>query len=192
MWRLKPTVHFLGASMHAAWHFGMFPREDFGVAYSYCCDLIRSVVGSGAVVGYGTAGRPDGIHRNRPLNPTGGERSLAGCGTGSAMARGASFSGCGIRARKGNEAGEWALAGAGRGTDRTTRATRAVAAGLRQHEDFFARGQAAPGARRRSSMTAMRCCSTRWMAGDGRRTKSCIRSWAATRRCTARTSRWIS
>ncbi len=34
MWRLKPTVHFLGASMHAAWHFGMFSRADFGVAYA--------------------------------------------------------------------------------------------------------------------------------------------------------------
>jgi hypothetical protein len=42
LWRIKPTVHFLGTSIHASHMFGMFAREDFGMAYSFCCDVLRS------------------------------------------------------------------------------------------------------------------------------------------------------
>ncbi len=136
MWRLKPTVHYLGASMHAAWHFGMFQREDFGVAYSYCCDLVRSVsspapwwvteLQAGTTVFTGS----------RPLNPTGGEVTRwlwDGIGNG---ARGIVFWLWHPRT-EGNEAGEWALAGPDGEPTRRSRAVEAVAAGLRKHEDFF-------------------------------------------------------
>ena len=141
MWKLKPTVHFLGASMHASWHFGMFPRSDFGVAYSYCCDLIRSVSAPAPWWVTELQAGPTVFTGSRPLNPTGAEITRwlwDGFGNG---VRGVVFWLWHPRT-EGNEAGEWALADAnGEDTDRT-RATRAVAKALKQHEDFF--GAAAP------------------------------------------------
>jgi beta-galactosidase len=137
MWKIKPTVHFLGASMHASWHFGMFPREDFGVAYGYCCDLIRSVSAPAPWWVTELQAGPTVFTGSRPLNPTGGEITRwlwDGIGNG---ARGIVFWLWHPRT-EGNEAGEWALAGAdGQDTERT-RATRAVAERLKPHEDFFA------------------------------------------------------
>jgi beta-galactosidase len=136
MWRLKPTVDFLGASMHASWHFGMFPREDFGVAYGYCCDLIRSVSSPSPWWVTELQAGPTVFTGSRPLNPTGAEITRwlwDGFGNG---ARGIVFWLWHPRT-EGNEAGEWALAGAnGEDTERT-RATRAVARTVKQHEDFF-------------------------------------------------------
>ena len=140
MWRLKPTVHFLGASMHAAWHFGMFPREDFGIAYGYCCDLIRSVSAPAPWWVTELQAGPTVFTGTRPLNPTGGEipRWLwDGIGNG---ARGIVFWLWHPRT-EGNEAGEWALAGAdGEPTGRTS-ATQAVAKALEQHEELLHVGE---------------------------------------------------
>ena len=77
MWRLKPPVHFLGASMHASWHFGMFPREDFGVAYGYCCDLIRSVSAPSPWWVTELQAGPTVFTGTRPLNPTEGRSAVA-------------------------------------------------------------------------------------------------------------------
>jgi len=136
MWRLKPTVDFLGASMHASWHFGMFPRQDFGVAYGYCCDLIRSVSAPAPWWVTELQAGPTIFTGSRPLNPTAAEITRwlwDGIGNG---ARGIVFWLWHPRT-EGNEAGEWALGGAnGEDTERT-RATRAVARALKQHEDFF-------------------------------------------------------
>ena len=136
MWKMKPAAHFMGASMHAAWHFTMFARRDFGAAYGYCCDLIRSVsapapwwvtelqAGTTVFTGF------------RPLNPTAGEITRwlwDGVGNG---ARGIVFWLWHPRT-EGNEAGEWALAGpSGEPTERT-RATRGVAQVLERHRDLF-------------------------------------------------------
>ncbi len=126
MWRLKPTVHFMGASMHASWHFGMFPRADFGVAYGYCCDLIRSVSAPAPWWVTELQAGPTVFTGSRPLNPAAGEITRwlwDGIGNG---ARGIVFWLWHPRT-EGNEAGEWGLAGAsGEDTDRTL-ATRAVA-----------------------------------------------------------------
>jgi hypothetical protein len=136
MWRLKPAVDFLGASMHASWHFGMFPRQDFGVAYGYCCDLIRSVSAPAPWWVTELQAGPTVFTGSRPLNPTAAEITRwlwDGIGNG---ARRIVFWLWHPRT-EGNEAGEWALAGAnGEDTERT-RATRAVARALKQHEDFF-------------------------------------------------------
>lgn len=136
MWKIKPAVHYLGASMHASWHFGMFPREDFGVAYGYCCDLIRSVSAPAPWWVTELQAGPTVFTGARPLNPTGGEITRwlwDGLGN---SARGIVFWLWHPRT-EGNEAGEWGLAGAhGEDTDRT-RATRGVAQALKQHEDFF-------------------------------------------------------
>jgi beta-galactosidase len=136
MWKMKPTAHFLGASMHASWHFGMFPRQDFGVAYAYCCDLIRSVSQPAPWWVTELQAGPTVFTGARPLNPTAGEITRwlwDGIGNG---ARGILFWLWHPRT-EGNEAGEWALAGAnGEDTTRTT-ATKAVAEVVKSNAEFF-------------------------------------------------------
>jgi beta-galactosidase len=137
LWRLKPTAHFLGTSMHAAWHFTMFARDDFGAAYAYCCDLTRSASAPAPWWVTEMQAGPTIFTGNRPLNPTGGEITRwlwDAVGNG---ARGVVFWLWHPRT-EGNEAGEWALAGPGGEPTARTRATRAVATALRQHEHFFA------------------------------------------------------
>jgi beta-galactosidase len=136
MWKMKPAAHFAGASMHASWHFGMFDRDDFGVAYAYCCDLIRSVSAPAPWWVTELQAGPTIFTGSRPLNPTGGEITRwlwDGLGNG---ARGIVFWLWHPRT-EGNEAGEWGLAGPnGEPTDRT-RATQAVAQALDRHSAFF-------------------------------------------------------
>jgi beta-galactosidase len=136
MWKMKPAADFMGASMHAAWHFVMFARRDFGVAYGYCCDLVRSVsapapwwvteLQAGTTVFTGS----------RPLNPTAAEIThwlWDGIGNG---CRGIVFWLWHPRT-EGNEAGEWALASpSGEATERT-RATGKVVRVLNRHKELF-------------------------------------------------------
>jgi len=143
MWRLKPTVHFLGASMHAAWNFGMFPRQDFGLAYAYCCDLIRSVSAPAPWWVTELQAGPTVFTGNRPLNPTSAEITRwlwEGLGNG---ARGIVYWLWHPRT-EGNEAGEWALAGPSGEPTARTRATQSVASVLNQHQDFFQHAQPVP------------------------------------------------
>lgn len=147
LWKLKPTAHFMGASMHAAWHFGMFAREDFGVAYGFCCDLARSVSAPAPWWVTELQAGPTIFTGLRPLNPTGGEIARwlwDGIGNG---ARGIVFWLWHPRT-EGVEAGEWALAGPRGEATRRTRATGSVAEVLRRHDSFFAnaRPQAAQAA----------------------------------------------
>jgi beta-galactosidase len=136
MWRLKPTAHFMGTSMHAAWHFTMFAREDFGVAYGYCCDLTRSASAPAPWWVTEMQAGPTVFTGRRPLNPTAGEITRWLWDAAGNGARGIVFWLWHPRT-EGNEAGEWALAGpSGEPTERT-RATQAVAGVLRKHEDFF-------------------------------------------------------
>ena len=136
MWKMKPAAHFMGASMHAAWHFGMFPRQDFGVAYGFCCDLIRSVSAPAPWWVTELQAGTTILTGSRPLNPTGPEiiRWLwDGIGNG---ARGIVFWLWHPRT-EGNEAGEWGLAGpSGEETERT-RATGAVTRVLETHRELF-------------------------------------------------------
>ena len=147
LWKLKPTAHFLGASMHASWHFGMFSREEFGVAYGYCCDLVRSASAPKPYWVTELQAGPTILTGSRPLNPTGDEITRwlwDGIGNG---ARGIVFWLWHPRT-EGNEAGEWGLAGpTGEPTPRTL-ATQAVARIVRQYDDFFsmAKPQAASAA----------------------------------------------
>ncbi len=143
MWRLKPTVHFLGASMHAAWNFGMFPRPDFGLAYAYCCDLIRSVSAPAPWWVTELQAGPTVFTGNRPLNPTSAEVTRwlwDGLGNG---ARGIVYWLWHPRT-EGNEAGEWALAGPSGEPTARTRATQSVASVLNRHQDFFQHAQPVP------------------------------------------------
>jgi beta-galactosidase len=136
MWQIKRTVAFLGASMHASWHFGMFPRQDFGVAYGFCCDLVRSASAPAPWWVTELQAGPTVLTGARPLDPTSGEITRwlwDGFGNGS---RGIVFWLWHPRT-EGNEAGEWGLAGpAGQPTERT-RAVNAVARVMAKHDSFF-------------------------------------------------------
>jgi beta-galactosidase len=143
MWRLKPTAHFLGASMHAAWHFGQYARDEFGVAYGYCCDLVRS---ASAPAPYWVTELQAGttvFTGSRPLNPSADEiRRWLWDGIGNS-ARGIVFWLWHPRT-EGNEAGEWAMAGPGGEETPRTRATREVAEALRAQREFFRAARQAP------------------------------------------------
>jgi beta-galactosidase len=137
LWRLKPTAHFLGSSMHPSWAFTMYPREDFGAAYAYCCDVVRSASAPAPWWVTELQAGPTVFTGRKPLNPTGGEITRwlwDGIGNG---ARGTVFWLWHPRT-EGNEAGEWALAGASGEPTERTRATQAVARVLREHQQFFA------------------------------------------------------
>jgi beta-galactosidase len=143
MWRLRPTAHFVGASMHASWHFGMFARDEFGLAYAYCCDLARSVSAPASWWVTELQAGPTIFTGQRPLNPTGGEITRwlwDGIGNG---ARGIVFWLWHPRT-EGNEAGEWGLAGANGEPTERTRATAEVARVLRSHDDFFQQAKPLP------------------------------------------------
>src|ERR1019366_8676283 len=139
-WLVKPTVDFLGTSIHASHdfaNFGISERQDFGLAYSYKSDLVRSFSAPSPWWLTELQGGPQiAFSGSRHLSPTGTEITRwlwDGFGNG---ARGIVFWLWHPRTQ-GNEAGEWALAGAnGEDTERT-RATRAVARTVKQHEDFF-------------------------------------------------------
>jgi beta-galactosidase GanA len=143
LWRIKPTVHFLGTSIHASHMFGVFAREDFGMAYSFCCDVVRSASSPAPWWVTELQAGPTVFTGNRHLNPTKGEITRwlwDGLGNG---ARGIVFWLWHPRT-EGNEAGEWGLAGPnGEPTDRT-RATQAVARVLEKHEDFFTAAKPVP------------------------------------------------
>ncbi len=143
VWRLKPTVHFLGASMHAAWHFTMFPREEFGLAFAFCCDVIRSASAPSPWWVTELQAGPTIFTGSRPLNPTAGEiERWLWDGIGNA-ARGIVFWLWHPRT-EGNEAGEWALAGpSGESTARTS-AAQNVARALKQYDSFFRSAQPQP------------------------------------------------
>lgn len=143
LWRLKSTAHFLGASMHAAWHFTMFPREDFGVAYGYCCDLIRSVSAPAPWWVTELQAGPTVFTGSRPLNPTAGEITRWLWDAFGNGARGVIFWLWHPRT-EGNEAGEWALAGANGEPTLRTEAARAVAQTLEKHSEFFLAAKPVP------------------------------------------------
>jgi beta-galactosidase len=137
LWRLKPTAHFLGSSMHASWAFTMYPREDFGAAYAYCCDVVRSASAPAPWWVTELQAGPTVFTGTKPLNPTAGEITRwlwDGIGNG---ARGIVFWLWHPRT-EGNEAGEWALAGPNGEPTERTRATQAVARLVREHRQFLA------------------------------------------------------
>jgi len=135
LWKVKQVVDYLGTSIHASHHFGLFGREDFGMAYGFCCDVVRSASPATWWVTE-LQGGPTMFTGSRHLNPTGTEITRwlwDGIGNG---ARGIVFWLWHPRT-EGNEAGEWGLAGPNGEPTERTRAAQAVAQALKKHEDFF-------------------------------------------------------
>lgn len=143
LWKLKPAAHFLGASMHASWHFGMVPRQDFGMAFGFCCDLIRSASAPAPWWVTEMQAGPTIFTGSRPLNPTEGEITRWLWDAAGNGARGAVFWLWHPRT-EGNEAGEWALVGANGEATARSNAVRAVAQALGKHAAFLESVKPAP------------------------------------------------
>ncbi len=143
MWKLRRTVYFVGASMHASWSFNMFPREDFGIAHAFCCDLARSVSAPAPWWVTEMQGGPTILTGSRPLTPTPDEITRwlwDSIGNG---ARAMIFWLWHPRT-EGGEAGEWGLAGPNGEPTERTRAVRRLAGVLEKHEDFFGHAKPLP------------------------------------------------
>jgi beta-galactosidase len=140
-WAFRTAAHFLGASVHASWGFGAYSRPDFGLAYGYTCDMLRSVSPTYWVTEL--QGGPTMFTGARPLEPTASELTRwlwDGFGNG---ARGIVFWLWHPRDEE-NEGGEWGLAGPNGEPTERTRAAQNVARVLREHEDFFTAAKPVP------------------------------------------------
>jgi beta-galactosidase len=143
VWRIKSTVHFIGTSVHPSGMFVPFAREDFGMAYGYCCDVIRSASAPAPWWVTEVQGGNTVFTATRHLQPTAADITRFlwdGVGNG---ARAVIFWLWHPRT-EGREAGEWGLAGpSGESTERT-QAVQTVARALSKHGEFFSAAQPVP------------------------------------------------
>jgi beta-galactosidase len=146
-WRYKPVVDSLGGSIHASHDFddlGITKLQDFGVAFSYEADTIRSFAIPGPWwVTEMQAGAQILFTGSRHFCPTGSEITRwlwDGFGNG---AQAVLFWLWNPRT-EGFEAGEWGIALPDGGPTDRTRAAQAVARALRKHESFFAAAKPLP------------------------------------------------
>lgn len=117
-WRESKTVDFVGASIHPAWQFSDFKREDFGVAFAYHLDLLASAAGAKPWWVTELQGGPTIFTGRRAMNPAAGELTRWLWDSFGAGARGVVFWLWNPRVL-GREAGEWQLASLnGETTDR--------------------------------------------------------------------------
>jgi beta-galactosidase len=110
LWREAQTVDFLGASMHPPWHFTDFRRDDFGVAYACCVDLVRSASRGRPWWVTELQGGPTVFTGRRAMTPTRGEITRWLWDAAGGGAKGVVFWLWNQRTN-GREGGEWALLG---------------------------------------------------------------------------------
>ena len=139
-WLIKPIVDSMGGSIHASHDFddlGITKRQDFGLAFSYEADLIRSFAIPGPWwVTEMQGGAQVLFTGSRHLCPTGSEIThwlWDGLGKGAQ----AMLFWLWHPRTEGFEAGEWGLAQPNGGATDRTRAVQAVAIALRNYESFF-------------------------------------------------------
>ncbi|MEJ2010001.1 MAG: beta-galactosidase [Acidobacteriota bacterium] len=75
-WKESRVVDFVGASIHPAWLFGDFKREEFGLAFAYYIDVLASAAGTKPWWVTELQGGPTIFTGRRPMNPTPGELTL--------------------------------------------------------------------------------------------------------------------
>jgi beta-galactosidase len=75
-WQLSKTVDFVGASIHPAWLFNDFKRQEFGVAFGYYVDLLASAAGTKPWWVTELQGGPTIYTGRRAMNPTSEELTL--------------------------------------------------------------------------------------------------------------------
>ncbi len=117
-WRESKTVDFVGASIHPAWQFSDFKRDEFGMAFAYHVDLLASAAGAKPWWVTELQGGPTIFTGRRAMNPTADEVTRWLWDAFGAGARGVVFWLWSPRVL-GREAGEWQLATLeGKTTDR--------------------------------------------------------------------------
>ncbi|HUY12918.1 MAG TPA: beta-galactosidase [Terriglobia bacterium] len=107
-WQESKTVDFVGASIHPAWLFNDFKRQDFGIAFAYFVDLLAGAAGAKPWWVTELQGGPTIFTGHRPMNPTADELSRWLWDAFGAGARGVVFWLWNPRVL-GREAGEWQL-----------------------------------------------------------------------------------
>jgi beta-galactosidase len=107
-WQLSKTVDFVGASIHPAWLFSGFKREEFGLAFAYYVDILASVGGGKPWWVTELQGGPTIYTGRRAMNPSPKELTLWLWDAFGAGAKGVVFWLWNPRVL-GREAGEWQL-----------------------------------------------------------------------------------
>lgn len=141
LWQERKMVDFLGASIHPAWHFGQARRDDFGLLYAYCVDLIRSASSDSLWWVTELQGGPSVYTGIRPLNPTKSEITRWLWDAIGAGAKGIVFWNWHWRTI-GREAGEWGLVSQNGGLSERLEAVRRAADTIRREMPFLGNARA--------------------------------------------------
>ncbi len=134
--RYEKFLGSLGASMHASWHFDLFPREKFPLAVSINSDLIRTAAGRNPFWITEFQGGNVIYSGKVPLCPTAEETAQwiwTGVGAG---AQGVIFWTLNQRGSV-KEAGEWGMLDYLKQPSDRLRAAAATAEAIGEHRDFF-------------------------------------------------------
>jgi len=137
LWKEGRIVDVLGASIHPSWSFGDVARDEFGMLYAYCVDLVRGAAKGRPWWVTELQGGPTIFTGARPLNPTSGEITRWLWDAIGAGATGILFWLWHPRNR-GREGGEWGLVGLDARPSSRLEAVGEVAATLRREAALFA------------------------------------------------------
>ena len=137
----RPFLNSLGASIHPAWHFGLFRRDQFALGVSYVCDLIAGASEPHPFWVTELQGGNNIYSSTRPLCPS--ENDIAQwlwTGLGSGADRVIFWL---LNARKqGGEAGEWSLLDFQNRPSERLRTAQAVARSVQENHAFFSKARA--------------------------------------------------
>ena len=130
-WQEGKIVDFVGASIHPAWLFADYGRDDAGFLWAYSVDLLASAAGSRPWWVTELQSGPTVFTGRRPMNPTRGEMTRWLWDSYGAGAKAVVYW-CWHPRTMGNEGGEWGLVSIdGRPTERAA-ATKEVANALKR------------------------------------------------------------
>jgi beta-galactosidase len=110
-WKEGTIVDFLGTSVHPPWHFSGYERSEFGMAFGYCLDILRSASGERPWWVTELQGGPTNYTGGRAMSPTRSELTRWLWDSFGAGSRAVVFWLWNPRVL-GNEGGEWGLVGA--------------------------------------------------------------------------------
>ena len=132
VWKEAKTSDFIGASIHPAWHFEDFRREDFGFAFGCTLDILRSISKKRPWWVTELQGGPTIYTGGFAMNPTPNEYTRWLWDTVGAGSKGAVFWSWHPRTI-GREGGEWGLVAMDGTPSNRLKAVRAFAETLRRN-----------------------------------------------------------
>ncbi|MFN7999002.1 MAG: beta-galactosidase [Bryobacteraceae bacterium] len=130
-WQEGKIVDFVGASIHPAWHFAGYPRDEAGLLWSYSVDLLASAAGGRPWWVTELQSGPTVFTGRRPMNPTHGEMTRWLWDSYGAGAKAVVYW-CWHPRTMGNEGGEWGLVSIDGKPNERAAATKEVADALKR------------------------------------------------------------